>query len=176
MSLTVDWPNRVVISDASITDLPAFKDALRLLEEGAQGVLYPAILTYKRVDLGGGAFFHAVDFINGYALRFLGAGPFSVVGNLNCPIQNTGVQVERKTSAAFSTTSGAGGLTTDQAASLARIEKLLRNKQVTDPSTGTMTVFDDDGSTVLLQGPLYENAAGTVAYRGQGAERRERLQ
>jgi hypothetical protein len=53
--------------------------------------------------------------------------------------------------------------------------KLLRNKQITDPVTGKMTVYDDDGTTVLLQGDLFEDALGSIPYRGQGAERRERL-
>ena len=60
-------------------------------------------------------------------------------------------------------------------ADLALVLKLLRNKQVTNPSTGRMTVYDDDGSTVLLEGNLFEDAAGVQPYRGQGAERRERL-
>jgi hypothetical protein len=60
-------------------------------------------------------------------------------------------------------------------ANLALVLKLLRNKQITDPATGLMTVYDDDGTTVLLQGNIYEDAAGITAYRGQGAERRERL-
>lgn len=52
---------------------------------------------------------------------------------------------------------------------------MLRNKQITNPSTGKMTVYDDDGVTVLAEGDLFEDAAGTQPYRGQGAERRERL-
>lgn len=92
---------------------------------------------------------------------------------------------------ASSSSSGAGaadvwgyvlsnGLTAEQTAvethaMLALVLKLLRNKQITNPSTGRMTVFDDDGSTVLLEGNLFEDSAGTVPYRGQGAERRERL-
>lgn len=58
---------------------------------------------------------------------------------------------------------------------LTLIEKLLRNKRITDPVAGTQTVYDNDGSTVLAQGLLFEDAAGTQAYRGQGAERAERL-
>lgn len=53
---------------------------------------------------------------------------------------------------------------------------ILRNRTITDPSTGVMTVFADDGTTPLLTAALYENAAGTQAYRGQGSERRERLE
>jgi hypothetical protein len=62
-----------------------------------------------------------------------------------------------------------------QTGRMSRIEKLLRNKQITDPVTGLQTVYDDDGSTVLMEGDLFEDAAGTQPYRGQGAERRERL-
>lgn len=62
-----------------------------------------------------------------------------------------------------------------QAARLMLVEKLLRNKFITDPSTGIATLYDDDGSTVLFSGQLYQDAAGTQTYQGQGAERRERL-
>ena len=57
-------------------------------------------------------------------------------------------------------------------AALAR--KLLQNKMITDPSTGELIVYDDDG-TELLRGDLFEDAAGVTPYQGQGAERRERL-
>jgi len=53
--------------------------------------------------------------------------------------------------------------------------KILRNKTVTDPSTGIMTVYDDDGVTPILTAQLYEDADGTQTYRGKGGERRERL-
>lgn len=55
------------------------------------------------------------------------------------------------------------------------IAKILRNKMVTDPATGTLTVFDDDNVTPLLTAPIYKDAAGTTPYNGTGAERRERL-
>lgn len=52
---------------------------------------------------------------------------------------------------------------------------LGRNKTVTDPVAGTMTVYADDGVTVAFTAPLWEDVAGTQAYRGQGAERRDGL-
>lgn len=55
------------------------------------------------------------------------------------------------------------------------IEKLLRNKTVTDPTTGVMTVYDDDGTTVLFTAQMYQDTAGSQTYQGEGAERRERL-
>lgn len=55
------------------------------------------------------------------------------------------------------------------------IDKLLRNKTKTDPVTGVMTVYDDDGTTVLYTANIYQDAAGTVPYAGSGAELRNRL-
>lgn len=53
--------------------------------------------------------------------------------------------------------------------------KLARNKFITNPVTGVVTLYDDDGTTVLLSGLLYEDVAGTQLYRDQGADRRERM-
>lgn len=58
---------------------------------------------------------------------------------------------------------------------LLSLEKLQRNKLITDPIAGTITIFDDDGTTVLFSAPLFQDAAGTIPYEGKGAERRERL-
>jgi hypothetical protein len=53
--------------------------------------------------------------------------------------------------------------------------KLLQNRMVTDPVAGTITVYDDDDTTVLISGNLWEDALASQAYRGRGAERRERM-
>jgi hypothetical protein len=71
---------------------------------------------------------------------------------------------------------GGGGLTVSQDARLTRIEKILRNKMITDPATGTMRLYDDDGTTLLLEADVFQDADGTTPYQGQGAERRERLE
>jgi hypothetical protein len=55
------------------------------------------------------------------------------------------------------------------------IQKILRNKFITDPVTGLATLYDNDGTTILMQGLLYQDAAGLTKYQGQGAERRERM-
>jgi hypothetical protein len=109
MALTVDWLNKIVDSDSSITDLPAFKDEVRGLEDDAVGMLNAPIITYKKVDLGGGAFFHAVDLINGYTLRFNTPGNYVIVGNLNATIVPVaGVFVYQTKASAFATTSSGG--------------------------------------------------------------------
>ena len=108
MTISVDWPNKIIESDASILDLPAFHATLRDLEDDAAGAIHPVTHRWKALDLGGGAFFYQADLINSYALRFSGAGPFQINGNLRGSIVDTGVQVERTTSAAFSTTAVGG--------------------------------------------------------------------
>lgn len=108
MTISIDWPNKIIESDASILDLPAFHATLRDLEDDAAGAIWPVTHAWKALDLGGGAFFYQADLINGYALRFVGAGPFQINGNLRGSIVDTGVQVERTTSAAFSTTAVGG--------------------------------------------------------------------
>lgn len=106
--ISIDWPNKIIESDSSILDLPAFHATLRDLEDDAAGAIHPVTHRWKALDLGGGASFYQVDLIHGYALRFVGAGPFQINGNLRGSIVDTGVQVERTTSAAFSTTAVGG--------------------------------------------------------------------
>ena len=108
MTISVNTANLVIESTASITDLPAFHAALRDWEDSPDGAIHPVTHRWKALDLGGGAFFYQADLINGYTLRFSGAGPFQISGNLKGPIVDTGVQVERTTSAAFSTTAVGG--------------------------------------------------------------------
>lgn len=77
---------------------------------------------------------------------------------------------------------GVSGLTTAESnvlmglpGTVSTIEKIARNKMITDPATGVLTVYDDDGSTPLMTANIFKDAAGTVPYNGTGAERRERL-
>lgn len=52
---------------------------------------------------------------------------------------------------------------------------ILKNKTTTNPNTGVMTIYADDGVTPLFTATLYETIDGSVQYRGKGAERREAL-
>ena len=108
MALTVNWLNKVVYSTSSITDLPAHHLELRDLEASETGILYAEICEWSELDLEGGATLPQVKYVNDYVLEFIGAGPFAVKGNLKCSINNTGVQVERETSASYTTTAVGG--------------------------------------------------------------------
>lgn len=110
MAITIDWQNKLVLSTSSITDLIAFKDSIRELEDDAEGMLHPTVISYKRVSLGGGAYFHAVDLINGYQLKFPNSGNYSIIGNLGATVVPVaGVFVDRTMAAAFATVAGTGG-------------------------------------------------------------------
>ena len=200
MALSIDYPNRIVNSTASITDGVAFHLALRTFEDDADAVLYPIIHTYKEVDLGSGAVFPAVKFVNGWQLKFPNPGNYTVSGfNLSATIVPVaGVFVDRMQSAAYAVTSvGGGGVTPSDVADAVwthatanslsatvtsidtRVQvaaAILRNKTTTNPATGQMTVYADDSVTPLLTAQLFEDAAQSQPYRGQGAEVRGRLE
>lgn len=54
------------------------------------------------------------------------------------------------------------------------MEHILRGRVETDPNTGLMTIYDEANNPILT-GAVWENIAGTQPYRGQGADRRDRL-
>ena len=108
MALTVNWASRIIDSTGSIDDLPAFHAELRDLEDDATGAIYPVTHSWKALDLGG-AYFYGLELINGYQLRFPTPGNYTIVGNLGgTVVPVAGVYVERKTSAAYTTTSIGG--------------------------------------------------------------------
>jgi hypothetical protein len=75
-----------------------------------------------------------------------------------------------------SVVSTGSGLSSTQDQRLSFIEKILRNKMITDPTTGVATLFDDDGVTPLASAELYESTDTSQPYRGRGIQRRERTE
>ena len=147
MAISVDWLNGIIESTASITDLPAFHAVLRDLEDDATGAIYPVTHKWKALDLGG-AFFYQADLINGYSLKFIGAGPFQIDGNLNGTIVNTGVQVERKTSAAFSTTAVGGSGPSAESIAAATVAALISSVVPVNSVTGSWPTAQQNADTV----------------------------
>lgn len=97
-------------------------------------MIHPVIHTWKALDLGGGAFFYGLDFINGWTLKFPVPGNYQISGNLGAAIVPVvGVYIERKTSAAYVTTAvGSAGLPPEQIAMLQLLsDKLDRVKRDT---------------------------------------------
>lgn len=69
----------------------------------------------------------------------------------------------------------AGTATAGEAVSVDLIYKLLANRQELNATTGKFIIYDDDDVTPLLQADAWEDAAGTIAYRGNALRRIDRL-
>ena len=50
------------------------------------------------------------------------------------------------------------------------LRKILQNRKSTNPVSGMMTVYDDDGTTPYLTAQIWEDVARTQPYRGRGIE------
>lgn len=114
MTISIDWTNKIVNSTASITDIVGFHSILRGFEDDVEGIIYPLTHTYKEVDLGGGAKFPAIAFINGWQLKFPAAGNYTISGGnlLATIVPVAGVFIQQTQSAAYAVTSiGSGGAT-----------------------------------------------------------------
>jgi hypothetical protein len=83
--------------------------------------------------------------------------------------------VIQRSATSLAVETGVSGLTPDESTALALVLKILRNRRITDPTAGTQRIYDDDDVTVLLEGDLWEDVAGTQPYQGQGADRADRL-
>lgn len=178
-------------------DVDQFRLALKGLEDSPEGMSYPDTHRHNtEIVLSGVTYARSVEVVNGYtvtfedgqyAVRCVGANHnLADVKNLNQ------VSLIIGNSAGLIVGGGGGGGATaaevwaypartltaapaDITDKLVLIEAILRNKSTTDPVSGLMTIYATDGVTPLLTAQLYENVGGTQAYRGQGAERRERL-
>lgn len=146
MALSILPGSLVIESDSSILDLPAFHAALRDWEDSAEAAVFPMTHTWKAVDLGG-AFFYALDLVNGWRLRFPTPGSYTILGNLGGAILPVaGVYVERKTSAAFATTAvgGSGPSAVDVAAAV--LAALQATTIPVDARRMNGALVDGDGS------------------------------
>ncbi len=115
MGISLDYQNRVVVSDSSITDIVVFHKLLREVESSLMGILYPVVHTYKETDIGSGAVFPAIAFVNGWTLQFP-AGNWEISGgNLSVEINPVDdCYVKQTQAAAYAVPSG--GLTAADAA------------------------------------------------------------
>lgn len=180
---------RLVMSD--------FLSEIRRLEsEPSQGLWAEQILSHTNAQtLAGVTFAPSDEVVNGYTIQFTGvATRVDLAGSNNnlidvliatgvsvVPSNSAGLQLVATNGNAYSLSEiGEAVWANMTAQSLVERQilatKILRNKMVTDPVSGEQVIYDDDGITVLLRGDLYEGTGTGQKYRGQGAERRERLE
>ena len=131
------------------------------------------VATIAGGNLVGGLANDPVAYSAGVQVLIIQSAASTIVATTGGGTSLTQQQVRDAMSLAPTLASGYPSGSIDQQVSLAR--KIAQNKMVTDPVAGTITIYDDDNVTVLLTAPLYQDAAGTTPYSGNGADRRERL-
>jgi len=203
MAITIDWPTKVIsIPQADITfvsgtlyelDTDWFRLQLKAIEASEEGM--PFVDTHvhnTEVTVAGTTFFRTIEIVNGYSVQFTPDTQWSVrlAGSNNnifdvengILVQNQ-VQVIAQNSAGGQVIeTGVSGLTSAESSQLDGIDitltvlrKLQMNRLETNPTTGVLTIYDDDDSSVLYSGNIYEDVLASQLYRGSGLERRNRL-
>jgi hypothetical protein len=191
MAITIDWATRIIsVPKADLTlisgaiyelDLDVFRLALKDLEDGAEGMVFPDTHRHNtEVVLGGLTYARIIELINGYTVTFEdGMYAVNLVGANSNVAEKTNVNqvsVRSANSAGLIVVTQGSGLSTAQDERLLLIEQILRNRRLTDQADGKLKILTDDDLAVLLEGLAFEDAAGTQAYRGRGVERVNRLE
>lgn len=192
MAISINWGTRVInVPQADLTflsgalyelDVDWFRLQLKDLEDDEDGMPFPDTHRHNtEVQLAGVTYARTVEIINGYTVEFEdGFYTVSCVGaNHNLAdvlVQNCVSLIIGNAAGLIVRESGTSGLTPEESTDLETIRKTMVNRQVTDPVTGKLTVYDDDDTAVYAEADIYEDAAATQPYRGQGVERRDRLQ
>lgn len=94
----------------------------------------------------------------------------SVVLAQSIVIRGTGHLTDNSGAAVVPNTLGLGA----DKNTLETVRKFFTNRMETNPSTGVLTLYDDD-NTALYTGNIYEDVLATQLYRSQGLERRNKL-
>lgn len=184
MAVSINWTTKVItIPQADLTlisgvlyelDVDWFRLQLKNIED-SEGMTFPDTHRHNQeVTLSGVTYARTVEIINGYTVQF--EDDQYTVRCVGANHNLADVKVANQVSLVVGNSAGlvsGGGV--DNSAEILEILRLLRNKQTTNPTTGVMTVFADDGVTPLRTAMVYEDVAGTQTYRGQGADRRDAL-
>jgi hypothetical protein len=199
MSVTFDGPNKQVVLDSVTTEYTAVEIYSRWKDwVSANNAQYlEAFGSVGGDPLGGGQVAPAYIFLRndlGWRIKrpeatinviisgnLVAADPLiALLTGPNGAFSPT-ITITRSETSTFSATelwsallSDFGGADT-MGAAIALLSKIARNRQTVNQSTGKLTVYDDDNTTVLLEGNVYKDAAGTIPYQGDGIERRDRL-
>ena len=171
-SLNITTDSAVFAGSASVSPVAAFTVSTDdSIFNGSAGTITGAALNVSTAAavFSGSAY---VSPIAGFAITTELAA-FAGSASVTVPV-GTGT-LDPATIAAIADAVWAHSSAVDFSAKMLICSRILRNRMVTDPVTGIMTIYDDDDVTPYLTAQLYENVAETQTYRGQGAEVRARL-
>ena len=203
MAITINWITKVIsVPQADITfvsgtlyelDTDWFRLQLKAIEASIEGMPFDDTHQHNTsVTVAGTTYFRTIEIINGYSVEFTPDSQWSVrlVGSNNnifdvengILVQNQVQVIPTNSAGGQIIETGVSGLTAGESTKLDNIDtnnvivrKLLMNRMETNPSTGVLTLYDDDDSTPLYTGNIYEDVLAAQLYRGQGIERRNRL-
>lgn len=199
MSVTFDGPNKQIVLDTSTTEYTAVDIYSRWKDwvstNNAQYL--EAFGSVGGDPLGGGQVAPAYIFVRndlGWRIKRPEASINVIIsGNIVAADPNIAllvgpngafsptITITRSETSTFSATELWSALLSDfsgdatMGAAIALMLKVARNRQTVSQGTGKLTVYDDDNTTVLLEGNVYRDAAGTTPYSGDGIERRDKL-
>ena len=161
-------------------DIDVFRGNLDdLMDDESPGIVFETThLHTPPLTIAGITLARVVEILVPYRVEFEdGSYNVNVVGG-NSNIADVQVKnmvgVNTANSAGFIQVSVGSGLSAAQDALLTLIHQFLANKLITDPITGIATLYDNAGLP-LETSQMYEDAAGTITYKGTGAERREKF-
>jgi hypothetical protein len=203
MAITIDWLTKIIsVPQSDLTfisgtlyemDTDWFRLQLKAIEASEEGMPFEDTHIHNtQVTVAGTTFFRTIEIINGYSVQFTPDAQWSVrlAGSNNnifdvengILVQNQVQVIAQNSAGGQIVETGVSGLTSAESAQLSGIDitlnilrKLQMNKMETNPTTGILTIYDDDDSTVLYSGNIYEDVLATQLYRGRGIERRNRL-
>lgn len=180
---------RILITSPTISvTMQELIDAIRAEEYSVRGIVFNKIADAVGKDnLSGGVQVGiTVSLLENWQLEPFPGNYTLTIGGGNL-VQSTsgdpvafvigGPQVEITQSAASTIVevNSGSGLNPDQDNRLLLIERILRNKLVTNPATGKLELYDDSGTSIILDADIFEDKDGNTPYSGSGIERRERL-
>ncbi len=187
MAISITWIPRVIfVPQADLLmisateyelDIVAFHITLRDLEAATQGAPYPTTHVHEPSTVQSGiTYAPRVTIVAGYTVTFEdGAYVVTTTGandNILDVVNHNQVSVRSANSAGKTVP----GFDAAAEARLARVEKILRNKAVTNPATSKLELADDNGDP-FMEAPITEDAAGLVPWTGGAViERKGRLE
>lgn len=203
MAITVDPLTKIIsVPQSDLTfvsgtlyemDTDWFRLQLKAWEASAEGMPFEDTHTHNTsVTVAGVTYFRTIEIINGYSVQFTPNSQWSVrlAGSNNnifdvengILVQNQVQVIPTNSAGGQIIETGVSGLTAAESAKLSAIDtttitlrKLAMNRMETNPTTGVLTIYDDDDTTPLYTGNIYEDVLAAQLYRGQGIERRNKL-
>jgi len=184
MAISINYLTNVIsIPQADLTlisgtlfelDTDQFRKDLNALADDEEGIVF--VDTHKHTQetaIVGITYARFVEIISPYSVQFTPDAQYTVRltgSNNNIFDVENGILVQNQVQVISNNSAGLIAGNTQ----INRIEQLLRNKVTTDPVTGIMTVFDDSGA-VLFTANVFEDAAGSIPYKGLAINRKERF-